>query len=674
MTVSEGELRTQLAQAYSAPLGPTRFAALDTVFRNADAAGYTKLAFDARLTAVRDFYYGGDPSRAFLAFSWCLAALDRDPDLPSGGQLHTLLWRFKWIVACLPEFPDIPLDRTQHVLDDMQRRYLLAGHSLHAVFQHRWLVAHHIGDLDGAEHWYRQMLTARRDGLSDCRACVPSSQVKHLTSLGRYEEAVEIGAPVARGGCDEQPHWILSELLLPYLHTGRLEQAAQAHQDAYRRIRSDRHHLDNISAQVLFCAVTGNEEHGLEIVERHIGWLERPHSPFAAMQFASAAALVLRRLAAAGKGDLTLRRRSEDGARRWASTVVEAFEEMAAHARGIAARFDARNGNTHQGRRVEARIAAQPIVTELPLTVRARVHATVTSQASDPVTPLYARVAELTRTGDETGAARAWLDLARALRDARRLDDAAEAAEEAVLALDRSGVGDGAVRGRYLLWEVYRAIPGRRSDAFAILDQLITLDHLPEGVPSRAALLEQAATLDHARAWSHLLTAADLYHAQKQWTDEIRTLGAALTRARQAPTPDTVRTAVIRLDTLTSTHPDPDPAGNARSERATAAALHAIGDINDALDRYARAVPALAAAGHVDEWSTAALAYTRLLLHSGRVAESAAQARQLLADDSHDDRWSAASLLVTALRRLGQHEEAEQLRTDHDLDETDLED
>lgn len=175
----------------------------------------------------------------------------------------------------LPQFPDIPLDRTMAVLDDMQRRYQLAGHSLHAVHQHRWLVAHHVGDMAAAQDAYDRMLTAKRDGMSDCSACVPSGQVRHLTSLGRFEEAIAIGEPFKHGGCTEQPQWMLSELLMPYLRTGRFDAAVEAHREGYRRIRDDRHHLDNLAQHVLFCGLTGNEPRGLELVERHLSWLER---------------------------------------------------------------------------------------------------------------------------------------------------------------------------------------------------------------------------------------------------------------------------------------------------------------------------------------------------------------------------------------------------------------
>jgi hypothetical protein len=95
MTASEAELGSQLRSAYTLPRGPARWAPIDAVFRQADAAGLEQFAFNARMHAVSEFHHGGDQTRAFLAFSWCLAAYDRAGDQVGEGHGHTLLWRFK---------------------------------------------------------------------------------------------------------------------------------------------------------------------------------------------------------------------------------------------------------------------------------------------------------------------------------------------------------------------------------------------------------------------------------------------------------------------------------------------------------------------------------------------------------------------------------------------------
>ncbi|MFC7240923.1 hypothetical protein ACFQO7_00385 [Catellatospora aurea] len=375
MTMTEQAVHELWHEAHRRPPGAARFAAYDIALRHADAAGMRREAFGWRMSAMSEFHHGGDPARLFLAFSHCLQAYDSDPAATGHHADHTLLWRFKWVVWSLPQFPEIPLDRTRSVLDDMEARYLRGGHSLHAVHQHRWLVAHHTGD-PAAEHWYDRMVTARRDRLSDCAACVPSGQVRHLVSLGRDEEAIEIGRPFSRGGCTEQPQWMLSELLLPYLRTGRHADAMDAHRVGYPHMRADRHHLDNIAAHLRFCGLSGNETRGLELIERHRGWLDAPSSPYAAMEFAAAAGQVLRRLTEAGHGDLPVAAVPGGPA---ASTVAQVGAEVAALARAIAARFDARNGNTHISSRVEGHLAAEPLTDRLSTSVATRPRERMTS-------------------------------------------------------------------------------------------------------------------------------------------------------------------------------------------------------------------------------------------------------------------------------------------------------
>ncbi|MEV1015708.1 hypothetical protein AB0I89_03070 [Micromonospora sp. NPDC049801] len=673
MTTSEQELRDRLAQAYALPRGPARFAALDAVFRHADAAGDVPFAFSARMNAISDFHHGGDPTRAFLAFSWCLATADRQPEVVEAYHTRTLLWDFKWIVWALPQFPDIPLERTRAVLDDMQRRYRLAGHSLHAVHQHRWLVAHHVGDMDAAQEAYDRMVTAKRDSMSDCQACVPSGQVRHLTSLGRFDEAITIGEPYKRGGCTEQPQWMLSELLTPYLRTGRYDEAVEAHRDGYRRIRDDRHHLDNLAQHVLFCGLTGNEARGLELVERHLSWLERPSSPYAAMEFAASAALVLGRLRAAGHADLVVSRRSDDGTRRWEATVAEVHDEVAAQARAIAARFDVRNGNRHQSERVEARMAATPVARHVPLTVLAG-RVTTSERAADPaLAALVERVAALTAAGDQAGAARTRLDVAHTLRNAGRQEDAIEAAEEAVRSLDRVGLRDDALRCRHLLWELYRRGYHHRDAARVVLAELIRAGELPDGLPPLAAVLEDAADLLHGtEGFTHLVTAADRHRANGDADAELRVLRKALGRLANRPPDDVAWAVLARVDALGAAARPTSAELSGRDQVAAAQLLDRAGRTGEALDRLDRAVTLFDGDELADGRRSARLHRARLRLRLGEPARAEAEAREVLAEDPDEYGYEATAVLTLALRAQGRADEAEKTLAAQDMDEEDL--
>src|SRR5690606_3408394 len=251
---------------------------------------------------------------------------------------------------------------------EMERRYQAAGYGLHAVYAHHCYLAQHVGDRDAAAEWFHRWQTTPRDDLSDCEGCDPSGKVDYLAWAGRDEEAVELAAPVVAEEltCEVQPQGILTNLLLPYLRTGRHEQAAAAHRRAYRIIRGDASYLAELGEHIRFCALTGNEARGLEILERELPLLEGAGSPRVAMIFAAAAGLLLRRLAETGHGSAPVRRGG-------AEVTVDALRaEMESTAREIAARFDTRNGSAEQSRQVEETLAAEPLVDHLPLLPHAR--------------------------------------------------------------------------------------------------------------------------------------------------------------------------------------------------------------------------------------------------------------------------------------------------------------
>src|SRR5437762_382148 len=407
------DVRRLISEAENAPYGAGKIALAEEAIRHADALDDRELRFDARMAGTAAYQMGGEPAKAFVTFSWCLAEYDRDPAAFDPWDDELLRWHFKWVVAGLRKFPEVPLARTHAVLDDMERRYRLGGHSMHAVYMLRWRLAHHVGDAVAAERWYVKWCAAPRDENSDCKGCDPTSKVEHLAGRGRDEEAIALAEPVLAGRltCAEQPQAMLTELLLPYLRTGRLDQARDAHLRGYRGVRRNLADLGEVGQHVEFCALTGNEVRGLEIVERHLDWLERAPSPYAAMNFASSAALLLRRLAAAGRGDLAVRRGSGE------VSVAALAAELTAVARDLANRFDARHGTGHQGALVEARLAALPLVDRLPLSAVDRAAARPPTLAGPQPAPaaypddpaeLFDLVERLHRLGRVAEAAAAW--------------------------------------------------------------------------------------------------------------------------------------------------------------------------------------------------------------------------------------------------------------------------
>jgi tetratricopeptide (TPR) repeat protein len=368
MSYSDEQLWTMLDQAYQMPYGPGQIALVEQIIAHADAQHLIPLAFAARMQATSSYVYGGEPVRSFATFAWCLAEFDRDPAAYE-RQYRTLLWHFKYMAGALTRFPEVPLARAYGVLDDMQRRWQETGHSLQAVYAYRHHVAAHIGDMDAAEAYYEQWCAAPRDDLSDCVGCDPTQKAGWLSQRRRYEQAVALGDPVLSGQltCSEQPQNMLTTLMVPYVRTGRLDQARDAHRRAYRLHRPHLADLNNIADHIEFCARTGNEARAVEIVERHLGWLDRAPSPWAAMLFAAVSSLALRCAQARHDGELTVYRPAHGDREAGRFRASALAEELSTLATELAQRFDDRNSTDRVGRLIRDTLADETWVEHLPL-------------------------------------------------------------------------------------------------------------------------------------------------------------------------------------------------------------------------------------------------------------------------------------------------------------------
>ena len=362
MTETADDLWAALKATHELPPGLATIAAVEELVNRADAARLPDLQFATRMRATTAYHQGGEPMKGFVSFSWCLAAHDRGEGLEN--YAHSLYWHLKWMVSDMRRFPQVPLARTYEVLDDMQRRYQLAGHGMNPVHQYRHSIAQHIGDVATADEQYRLWLAAPRTSMSDCVGCEPTSRMWHLSWHGRYEEAIELGTAALRGSlsCEAQPHGLYGQLLTPFLLTGRLDEAAQAHRNGYRAIQSDRAELDSIGDHLLFCAQTGNHARGLQLLERHLDWLRQPPTPYAEMSFAAAAVGVLGKVIEAGHADATVRR---TGALDISAGALRA--ELLDRANALTAQFDQRNGSSEQSRLMAESIQPRQLVDYLPL-------------------------------------------------------------------------------------------------------------------------------------------------------------------------------------------------------------------------------------------------------------------------------------------------------------------
>ncbi|GAA4927792.1 hypothetical protein [Actinoplanes utahensis] len=283
--------------------------------------------------------------------------------------------------------------------------------------------------------------------------------------------------------------------------------------------------------------------------------------------------------------------------------------------------------------------------------------------AHPAVDAVVREIAERTAARDVAGTARLRLRVAYLLRDAGRWEDATEAAEAAVRALDRAGLGETAMTARHLLLELYGRVPGQQQETIALLDEMLASPYLREPRPPRAAVLERAATTSGRRdPVAMLLEAADIHRAAGDRGAEARAVLDALGRVGQPPADWPA--LVSRVDGLID-------AGlvEERSLRSVQAELCRLegygGRLEQALERARR---------HPGDHGELRIREAFLLLGLGRHAEAEALARPWATDEADDLFWEACVIVVGSLRARGREDDAVAFLGAHGLTLADMHD
>ncbi|WP_371677599.1 tetratricopeptide repeat protein [Streptomyces sp. NBC_01276] len=361
------EIRQGLQQNRGLPHGAARNAQAEALTAAAEVSGDPALFRHALITQIDAYEYSAERTRMVIPFARLLQEYDRDPTAFDSGHAHALFWRFKWVAGRIVESPEIPIETVTRWLDDMERRYRIAGYSERAVRQSEFYLAHATGDRERAERAIARWRAADRDAMSDCRACETHTQGWFWADRGEDAKAIEVWEPVLGGGqtCMEEPHRVLARSLLPLVRLGRADEARSHHLRGYRLARGKESLLRSIGEHIEFCALTGNEARGLEILSEHAVHLVPLADVDTQMEFFGGALVLLRRLHRLGHGaDLSV---PYEGTPR---TVDELYGILHGQALAIAARFDARNGSSRVSDELRERIGREPLLDVLPLGVR----------------------------------------------------------------------------------------------------------------------------------------------------------------------------------------------------------------------------------------------------------------------------------------------------------------
>ncbi|MFH9404850.1 tetratricopeptide repeat protein [Streptomyces sp. NPDC017638] len=438
-------LRQALAENSEEPEGPARNARAEELLAEAERLDVPLAVIEALGHQLRVYHHSSEKDKMFVPFARLLRMWDERPEDFDEYETHSLHWVFKWMSAGMLDQPHIPLDSIEKWLGEMERRYRLAGHSERAVRGAEFSVAAHIGDLPRARRAYAAWLAADRDAMADCPACELRRQGGWQVRCGKDAEALRLWRPVLEGefACAHEPHSVLASSLAPLLRLGRLEEARAHHLRGFRLVRPMESMRAAYADHVEFCALTGNEARGLELLAERPAYFTDTGHPRSGLDFLAVVALLMDRLTERGLGGQQV---PGPAGRTWTA------RELAAHAREaateLAARFDHRNGTSAVGDRVRARMDQRPLVERLPLGIRA-----VRPAAAPPAAPpapaasgepgLTALLTEARRQSEtlRPHALQAWAAVARAAGDTElEPRDRAEIADHEAMARGPEGI------------------------------------------------------------------------------------------------------------------------------------------------------------------------------------------------------------------------------------------
>ncbi|MBU3062875.1 hypothetical protein KO481_15250 [Nocardia sp. NEAU-G5] len=356
------EIRHALTSARTVPDGSGRTRRLEAL---ADAArdGADRLAeAEVLLDLVRAYTYAGERDLAPSAFDRLLRVFD-DNAGAVGALSHSVHWYLKWMTHNLIDNPAVSLTTVYHWLDELERRYRAAEYSMRPVLKLRSALARNLGDYETAARLREESLAAPRDTMTDCEACECHWAGTLSVAMGEDRDALERWAPVLNGRrrCAEEPHRIRAHALLPLVRAGRVGEARSAHLTGYPLVRDKPGLRYAVAQHIEFCALTGNEARGLDILAEHAGWLtDAGADADLRLEFATGAGVLLRRLVELGHGDLLV------GSRTAGSVLAELLLEIDT----LCNRYDTRNGTDAVSTAIRARLVAAPLLDRLPLGIK----------------------------------------------------------------------------------------------------------------------------------------------------------------------------------------------------------------------------------------------------------------------------------------------------------------
>ncbi|MDU0863545.1 hypothetical protein [Actinomyces urogenitalis] len=359
--MNEQEAFSELRRISSMPYGQARILAAERVVKDIETHQLDRLLPVGLLDLVEAYTFADETMSTLATFARILRLYDSRPELFDAVDTRNLYWEYKWVVNDAIDYPQVTAAQVEALIEDMERRYRLAGLGLGPVRTARFLWASHRGD---PEVWQRlqEVKTEPGSQQDDCRACQIGTEVNTLLDAGRYEETIAL-ARTQQWECNQEPWNTRTAMALAAFYAGDDELAVRAYKDALASRDDEPHHNRGESRQIELLASSGHVEEAVHLIR------EAEHRPTPEPPRPALLRLlhIITGLSAAGDERYEpLRQRSIDKARE------------------LAAAFDSRNGTTRYAQMLDAAINTPVSGRHLDFDARAR-QLLAASSAGEPL-------------------------------------------------------------------------------------------------------------------------------------------------------------------------------------------------------------------------------------------------------------------------------------------------
>lgn len=283
-----------ISRIYAAP-GRESVALLEELVRLADADNDIDMAYGARFELSEVASNQGFPEKAIVAFAWCLAQFDKDPER---DDWFRLLWRYKVMLELIPVFARVSREKIVEMQEDMARRLQELGETERTAHYYRSWNFMRMGDYDTALKFQETYISMPRSQVSDCLACERDRQIELLCRMQRYEDSLDLAEPVIDGtmSCGEVPQFTNAHIVRSLMRLGRIDDARRRHKSGYRSVRRERKYLGTIGDLMLLPIHLRDFDEAIPMMVRHAAWAQETAADELKFRFYSSCALLLEAL------------------------------------------------------------------------------------------------------------------------------------------------------------------------------------------------------------------------------------------------------------------------------------------------------------------------------------------------------------------------------------------